>query len=199
MRDAATGELEARAPEPRGPEEFERMRRQAHGRAYTMAMRLTRNPVEAEDLLQDTYVKAWRGFQGYMPDRPFLNWILRIMQRAYLDERRRANPIREAGSLAGSVSRKDGSQIEIDVADDVLDAEDLLLHEEFAAELRSALEELPTVYRRALELCDIDGMSYEEIAQAQRTTVGTVRSRIHRGRKLLRKVTQLRGIRPPSR
>lgn len=175
------------------------MRKQAHGRAMTMAMRLTRNPVEAEDLLQDTYVKAWRGFQGYMPDRPFLNWILRIMQRAYLDSRRRTNPVREASSLVGAPTWRDGAAVEIDVPDDVADAEDLLLQEEFAAELRAALDELPTVYRRALELCDLEGLSYEEIAAAQCTTVGTVRSRIHRGRKLLRKLAQQRGIRPPTR
>jgi RNA polymerase sigma-70 factor (ECF subfamily) len=182
-----------------GEADFERMRKQTERRAYSMAVRLTGNPVEAEDLMQETYVKAWRGFEGYMPDRPFLNWILRIMQRAYLDMRRRSNPVRDAGSLLAMVSPKDGTLQEIEIADPSADAEDMMLHEEFISELRGALAELPAVYRRAIELRDLEGLTYEEIALQQGTTVGTVRSRIHRGRKILRGLAQSRGIVPPSR
>ena len=78
---------------------FHHMMGETRRRAYTMALQLTRNPSDAEDLMQDTYVKAWKGFDSYIPGRPFLNWLLRIMQRAYLDSRRRDNPIRKAESL----------------------------------------------------------------------------------------------------
>lgn len=69
--------------------EFEHMQAETRRRAYSMALQLTRNASEAEDLVQETYIKAWRAFDSYLPGRPFLNWILRIMQRAYLDFRRR--------------------------------------------------------------------------------------------------------------
>ena len=155
-------------------------------RAYTMALQLTRNPSDAEDLMQDTYVKAWRGFDTYMPGRPFLNWLLRIMQRAYLDARRRDNPIRKAESLNSMVSPSDGEVQELPIADDGPGPDERVMSEEFRAALMSALDELPEVYRSAIVLCDLESLSYSEIADRQGTTIGTVRSRIHRGRRLLR-------------
>lgn len=173
--------------------QFEDMVAGTRKRAYSMALQLTRNSAEAEDLVQDTFVKAWRGFDSYIPGRPFLNWLLRIMQRAYLDTRRRENPVRKAESLNSMVSPSDGDLQEIPVADTSSGPDDLAIAAEFAVELRSALKELPEVYRVAIELCDLEDMSYSEIADLQNTTVGTVRSRIHRGRKLLRDVIQKRG------
>ena len=73
------------------------------------------------------------------------------------------------------------------------------LMEEFRLELRRALNELPDVYRTAIEMCDIEELSYGEIADRQNTTIGTVRSRIHRGRKLLREIIQARGVNIPIR
>jgi RNA polymerase sigma-70 factor, ECF subfamily len=178
--------------------EFERMRERTERRAYSMALQLTRNASDAQDLLQETYVKAWKGFNSYMPGRPFLNWLLRIMQRAYLDDRRRDNPIRKADSLNSMVSPSDGEVQEIPIPDDALQADEELMREEFSAELKSALSELPTVYREAIYYCDIKEMSYQDIADLQGTTVGTVRSRIHRGRKLLRDVVIRKGIVRPS-
>lgn len=178
--------------------EFERMRERTERRAYSMALQLTRNASDAQDLLQETYVKAWKGFNSYMPGRPFLNWLLRIMQRAYLDDRRRDNPIRKADSLNSMVSPSDGEVQEIPIPDDALQADEELMMEEFSAELKSALSELPMVYREAIYYCDIKEMSYQDIADLQGTTVGTVRSRIHRGRKLLRDVVIRKGIVRPS-
>jgi RNA polymerase sigma-70 factor (ECF subfamily) len=173
---------------------FEALRVETERRAYSMALQLTRNPTEAEDLVQDTYLKAWRGFESYIPGRPFLNWLLRIMQRAYLDSRRRDNPIRRADSLNSMISPADGEVQEIPVADGSLTAEETMLRDEFNAELKLALCELPEVYRTAIILCDLEEMSYGEIADRQKTTIGTVRSRIHRGRKLLRDIIQARGL-----
>jgi RNA polymerase sigma-70 factor (ECF subfamily) len=174
--------------------QFDQMVEQTRRRAYSMAIQLTRNPSEAEDLLQETFVKAWKGFDSYMPGRPFLNWLLRIMQRAYLDSRRRENPIRRAESLNNLISPSDGEVQELPIADHNPTPDEEALHAEFSAELRAALNELPEVYRMAIQLVDLEGLSYSEIADNQKTTIGTVRSRIHRGRKLLRDIVQKRGI-----
>lgn len=167
---------------------FQNMMSDTRRRAYTMALQLTRNPSDAEDLVQDTYVKAWKGFDSYIPGRPFLNWLLRIMQRAYLDSRRRENPIRKAESLNSMISPSDGEVQELPIADGAPTPDEEVLHEEFKKELFEALDQLPEVYRNAITMCDLENLSYSEIAEKQKTTIGTVRSRIHRGRKLLRDI-----------
>lgn len=167
---------------------FQMMIGDTRRRAYTMAFQLTRNSADAEDLMQETYIKAWKGFDSYIPGRPFLNWLLRIMQRAYLDSRRRENPIRKAESLNSMISPHDGEVQEIPVADQNPTPDTEILQEEFKNQLYKALNELPEVYQSAIRMCDIEGMSYHEIAEIQSTTIGTVRSRIHRGRRLLRDI-----------
>lgn len=174
--------------------QFEALMGQTQRRAYSMAYQLTRNPSEAEDLVQDTFVKAWRGFDSYSPGRPFLNWLLRIMQRAYLDSRRRDNPIRKADSLNSMISPTDGEVQELPIPDRGPSPDDEVIYSEFKSDLQRALRELPDVYREAIELCDLDGLSYAEIADIQKTTIGTVRSRIHRGRKFLRDVAMNHGF-----
>jgi len=172
---------------------FHDMMADTRRRAYTMALQLTRNPSDAEDLMQDTYVKAWRGFDSYIPGRPFLNWLLRIMQRAYLDSRRRDNPIRKAESLNSMISPSDGEVQELPISDGGPTPDEEILHQEFRKNLHAALNELPEVYRDAITMCDLEEMSYSEIADMQKTTIGTVRSRIHRGRRLLREIIQRKG------
>jgi RNA polymerase sigma-70 factor (ECF subfamily) len=188
---SALVEISDRTPEDL--QRFQSMMTDTKRRAYTMALQLTRNPADAEDLVQDTYVKAWRGFDSYIPGRPFLNWLLRIMQRAYLDSRRRDNPIRKAESLNSMISPSDGEVQELPIADDGPTPDESILQDEFRRELYSALNELPDVYRTAIVMCDLESLSYSEIADAQKTTIGTVRSRIHRGRRLLREIMMKRG------
>lgn len=165
---------------------FQSMVDDTRRRAYTMALQLTRNPTDAEDLMQETYLKAWKGFDSYIPGRPFLNWLLRIMQRAYLDNRRRDNPIRKAESLNSMISPSDGEVQELPIADTAPMPDEEVMREEFRGHLMDALKQLPEVYRTAITLCDLESLSYSEIADIQGTTIGTVRSRIHRGRRLLR-------------
>ena len=173
---------------------FHQMIEDTRRRAYSMALQLTRNPSDAEDLMQETFVKAWRGFDTYMPGRPFLNWLLRIMQRAYLDNRRRDNPIRRAESLHSMISPSDGEVQDMPIADMGPTPDQEVLHDEFRIQLHEALNELPEVYRLAIVMCDLEGLSYAEIAEQQRTTIGTVRSRIHRGRRLLRDIVVKSGL-----
>ncbi len=172
---------------------FHAMMADTERRAYTMALQLTRNAADAEDLVQDTYVKAWRGFESYTPGRPFLNWLLRIMQRAYLDGRRRDNPIRKAESLNSMVSPTDGEVQELPIADTAPMPDEEVIHDEMKNQLHAALGQLPDVYRSAITMCDLEGLSYHEIADQQGTTIGTVRSRIHRGRRLLRDIVTKNG------
>lgn len=187
--------------EPRSDTEFRRfedMMSDTRRRAYSMALQLTRNPSDAEDLMQDTFLKAWRGFDSYMPGRPFLNWLLRIMQRAYLDSRRRDNPIRRAESLNSMISPADGEVQELPIPDLSAGPEDAIVRKEFVGDVRAALQLLPEVYRAAIVMCDLEDMSYGEIADKQGTTIGTVRSRIHRGRKLLRDIILKNGLELPD-
>lgn len=173
---------------------FETMIDEHRRRAYRMAMQLTRNTAEAEDLMQDTFIKAWKGFDSYVPGRPFLNWLLRIMQRTYLDAKRRDNPIRRADSIHSLLSPSDGDVQELQVVDKARTPDLEYIDNDFAMRVRQALNELPPVYRQAIELCDLEGLNYSEIADRQGTTIGTVRSRIHRGRKFLREVAIRRGL-----
>ena len=177
---------------------FQEMMDSTERRAYNMALQLTRNRSDAEDLVQDTYIKAWKGFDSYIPGRPFLNWLLRIMPRAYLDSRRRDNPIRKAESLNSMISPADGEVQELPIPDAAPTPDEEVIHEEFSRELHKALDELPDVYRSAIVMCDLEGLSYSEIADVQNTTIGTVRSRIHRGRKFLRDIAQRNGIGLPK-
>lgn len=174
--------------------QFEEMLALTKRRAFSMALQLTRNVADAEDLMQETFLKAWRGFDSYIPGRPFLNWLLRIMQRAYLDTRRRENPIRRAESLNSMISPSDGEVQELPIPDQSPMPDEELFHIEWTNQLHVALDQLPEVYRSAITMCDLEEMSYGEIAEVQNTTIGTVRSRIHRGRRMLRDICQRAGI-----
>ena len=167
-------------------ETFEKLIGISKKRAYRMAFELTRNATDAEYLIQETYLKAWKGFDSYAIDKPFLNWLLRIMQRAYLDSRRRANPIRKADSLQAIAQTVEGEIQELTIADQSPIASDEVLFVEYQEQLSRSLDAIPEIYATAIRQCDLEGMSYHEIAEQQNTTIGTVRSRIHRGRKLLR-------------
>ncbi|MCE9560406.1 MAG: sigma-70 family RNA polymerase sigma factor [Armatimonadetes bacterium] len=167
---------------------FDALMAETRRRAYAMALQLTGNPSEAEDLVQETYIKAWRGFASYQDDRSFLNWLLRILQRANLDLRRRDNPIRKADSLNSLVSPSDGEVQELQIVDTSPLPDKNFENAEELSEIGRALATLPEVYGQALLLCDVQEFSYSEIAEAQGTTVGTVRSRIHRGRRMLREI-----------
>lgn len=167
---------------------FEQLRRDTYSRALNLAMQLTGNRTEAEDLVQDAYVKAWRKFESYQEDRPFLNWILRIVQRHNLDLRRRDNPIRRAESIYQRRSLQDDEVTEISIPNPLDNPLTDVMRLESIDALWAALAKLPTPYADAVRLCDIEGLSYQEIAEAQGTSLGTVRSRIHRARLMLRSI-----------
>jgi RNA polymerase sigma-70 factor (ECF subfamily) len=173
---------------------FESMVGMASKRAYSLAIELTSNRSEAEDLLQDATIKAWKGFHTFDGQRSFLNWFLRIVQHAYLDRRRRENPIRNAESLTVHTGGANGESSEISIISSDQGPHQVVIGRMMEKAIRDALNDIPEVYRRAIESCDLEGHSYSEIAELTNTTVGTVRSRIHRGRKLLRSSLRAKGL-----
>ncbi len=173
---------------------FEKLVDQTEKKAYSAALYLTHDQDEADDLVQETYIKAWRNFGRYIKGKPFLNWILKMMQRLYIDKKRRNRLRDQTESTLIYTSQKTGKLQEIEVADIRLNPEEEILKREFEKEMIYLFFKLPMVYLHTILMCDIGGMSYKEIAALQQASMGTVRSRIHRGRKLLRKMIQDKGI-----
>jgi RNA polymerase sigma-70 factor (ECF subfamily) len=151
-------------------------------RVYRLAYRLTGNPHDAADLTQDVFVRVFRSLSSYTPGT-FEGWLHRITTNLFLDGVRRKQRIRfdTLGEDAGErLAAPDPGPAQ--VYDDT----------HFDSDVQRALDELPPDFRAAVVLCDIEGLSYEEIAATLGIKLGTVRSRIHRGRALLRASLQHR-------
>jgi RNA polymerase sigma-70 factor (ECF subfamily) len=147
------------------------------GRVYRLAYRLTGNAYDAEDLTQEVFVRVFRSLSTYTPGT-FEGWLHRITTNLFLDQARRKSKIRfdalgeDADSrLPGRVPSPDTQFVDLLFDDDV----------------EAALADLPPDFRAAVVLCDIEGLSYDEIADVLDLKLGTVRSRIHRGRTMLRR------------
>lgn len=162
---------------------FENLMRRTYRQAYSFAVKLSGNSAEAEDLVQETYMRAYRFFHRYDESLPFTNWLYRIMSNAHIDMVRRRQRIK-------STSLEQPSQTgtsTIDVPDPAATAERSMLDDAMGEHVTEALAHMTPEFRTAVLLADVEGMAYEEIADVMCTSVGTVRSRIHRGRKQLRK------------
>jgi RNA polymerase sigma-70 factor (ECF subfamily) len=146
-------------------------------RVYRLAYRLTGNPHDAEDLTQEVFVRVFRSLSSYTPGT-FEGWLHRITTNLFLDQARRKAKIRFDALADDAETRIPSRAVTPDVA--VLDGL-------FDDDVESALAALPPDFRAAVVLCDIEGLSYEEIADVLGLKLGTVRSRIHRGRTMLRK------------
>ena len=148
-----------------------------HGRfLYTVAYRLTGNHDDAQDLVQEVLLRVRRGLETYRPGS-LEGWLSRITTNTFLDEtrRRRRRPV---DLLPEEPDRVVAPSPPADVA---------LASEVLPDDLQDALRSLPDDYRAAVVMCDVVGLSYQEISESLGVPVGTVRSRIHRGRALLRK------------
>jgi RNA polymerase sigma-70 factor, ECF subfamily len=167
--------------------EFEALYVRSNRRAYNLAYRLLGNATEAEDVTQDAYVRAWRHFGQYDRSRPFEGWLFRIVTNLVVDRRRRQKRVPMYSLDAPLDVDSDGSPLTLDIADSSSDPEALLLRDLFSEPLQKALDALPPDYRSAVLLADVEDRSYEEIAHIMRCPIGTVRSRIHRARQMLRR------------
>ena len=161
---------------------FERLLHQTHRQAYAFACRLTGNSNEAEDLVQETFVRACRFFHRYDPSYPFTGWLYRIMSNAHIDM------VRRRGRLKTTSIDSTGFDGESawDLPDDTARPDRDLMNGQVDAALQAGLAGMNPDFRAAVVLADIEGMAYEEVAKTMGTSIGTVRSRIHRGRKQLR-------------
>jgi RNA polymerase sigma-70 factor (ECF subfamily) len=157
-------------------------------RVYRLAYRLTGNPHDAEDLTQEVFVRVFRSLGSYTPGT-FEGWLHRITTNLFLDLARRRQRIRFEGlgqDVEGRLSGGDPTPAEA-FDDRHLDGD-----------IQDALRDLAPEYRAAVVLCDIEGLSYEEIAVTLGVKIGTVRSRIHRGRGQLRTALEHRRPRRPG-
>ena len=144
---------------------------------YGAALRLTRNPADAEDLVQDTYVKAFRAARQFKPGSNLKAWLFTILYNAYRNRRR------DSGRDPVDV---DSGQVELSSqADPAAGPEQRLLREALDADVRAALDSLPETFRDAVWASDVDEFSYAEIAEMLGIPPGTVMSRISRGRRML--------------
>ena len=163
------------APADWTPPSWDEVVRLHSARVYRLAYRLTGNKADAEDLTQDVFVRVFRSLADYTPGT-FEGWLHRITTNLFLDQVRRKARIRFE-ALPDDAERVAGREPSpAQQVDDAL----------FDPDVQAALDALPPDFRAAVVLCDIEGLSYDEIAATLGIKIGTVRSRIHRGRSQLR-------------
>ena len=149
---------------------------------YNYALRMTGNADDARDLLQETFLKAYRFWDKYEKGTNVRAWLFRIMKNTYI------NLYRQAVKEPDTVDYNDIQNYHNIIRENSADANDLqekLFGHLLDDNVTEALESLPEEFRTVVILCDIEGLTYEEIAEFVECPVGTVRSRLHRGRKLL--------------
>jgi len=153
---------------------------------YGVSCRMTKSSVEAEDLVQDTIVKAMRARGQYQPGTNIKAWLLRILTNTFINRYRRGGLERDVLEGPDADPLTDG-WVGANTMRAMRDPETAALKPIIEAEVSRALEELPEDFRLAVVLSDIEELSYKEIAEAMGCPIGTVMSRLHRGRKLLQK------------
>ena len=164
------------------------------GQLYPAALRMTRNPTDAEDLVQETSVKAYAAFQQFTPGTNLRAWLNRILTTTFINvyRKRRREPQQ---ALGGDLQEWQMSADRL--TPPVPSAEAEALDRTTDSDLLRALRDLPGEFRTAVYLADIEGYPYREIAEMMGTPVGTVMSRLHRGRKKIREqLTGRRSWRP---
>ena len=179
--------------------EFEKLVSRTQRQAYNMAYRMTGNRDDAEDLTQEAYLRAYRSFDKYDRALPFENWFFRILSNLFVDRLRR-KPKQTPLSLSQSLANSEGDDdFTLEVPDEESNPEVTMMRDVVDERLQKALEAMPKDFRNAVLLCDVEGMSYAEIADQMGTSIGTVRSRIHRGRLMLRKLVEGETAKPRRR
>ena len=156
---------------------------------FSTALRMTRNRSDAEDLVQETYIKGWRSFHTFQEGTNLRAWLFRIMTNTYINKY--------------NAQKRKGTEVELDDVEELFlykrlgsidqsqlssSAEDQMLELFTDDEVKNALEELPDDFRIPVLLSDVDGFSYKEISKMLEIPIGTVMSRLHRGRKAMQKM-----------
>jgi RNA polymerase sigma-70 factor, ECF subfamily len=153
---------------------------------YSTALRMTRNAADAEDLIQETYLRAYRGYNNFEEGTNLRAWLFRILTNTYINSyraRQRRPQESELGDLEDLYLYKRISGVDASSRS----AEDTLFDLFTDDEVKKALEDLPESFRLPVLLADVQGFSYKEIAEMLDVPIGTVMSRLHRGRKAMQK------------
>ena len=166
------------------PPAFEDLAMPLFDSAYNFAYWLVRNQADAEDLVQETYLKALRGFASFQPGSNFRGWIFQILKNTFLTARARTQR-REAVTF----SSEEGL---LELPANSEGVESILFERSRLDAIRSAIERLPVIFREVLLLCEVEEASYREIAEILSIPIGTVMSRLARARKAVRE--SLRGM-----
>ncbi|MFQ5967179.1 MAG: sigma-70 family RNA polymerase sigma factor [Acidimicrobiia bacterium] len=167
---------------------FERDAMEYAPQLYSAALRMTRNPADAEDILQETFLKAYRAYDTFEEGTNLRAWLFRILTNTYINRYRKQ--IRRPSEVdLGDIEdlylyRRVGSAA---VSDSLRSAEEEVLDTFVESEVKDAVESLPEHFRLPVLLADVEGFSYKEIAEIMDIPIGTVMSRLHRGRKALQK------------
>lgn len=149
---------------------------------YNYALRMTRNAEDASDLLQETYLKAYRFWDKFEQGTNLRAWLFRIMKNTYINLYRKE--VKEPDTVDYDEIESYYNIIRDESSDDN-DLQQKIFGQLLDDDVSKALESLPEEFKTVVILCDIEGLSYEEIAEFLQIPVGTVRSRLHRGRKIL--------------
>jgi RNA polymerase sigma factor (sigma-70 family) len=173
--------------------EFEELAMSMVNSVYNLARWLARNDHDAEDLVQETYLKAFRSFSSFQAGTNFRAWIFRILRNTFLKSR----PLRERQLMVGLDSEE---QI-IPAFATCTTPESLFIDSSGIAAIRTAIEELPAIYREVILMCDVEEASYKEIAEILSIPIGTVMSRLARARRTVREAlrpTETKRVQSPS-
>ena len=172
----------ATSPENSSVADFEELALPLANSVFNLARWLVRNDDDARDLVQETYLKAFRGFHSFQPGTNFRAWVFRILRNTFLNS---LTGLRETPTVSLD-SDEEGSQL----AAEIETPETIILRSASSQLLQDAIAGLPVHYRETLLLSDVEGLSYREIAEILSIPIGTVMSRLARGRKLVRESLQ---------
>jgi len=151
---------------------------------YNTAYRMTRNAEDAEDLVQETYLKAYRYYDKFEEGTNFKAWLFKIMKNTFINNYRKKQQVPALSDFA-DIEESFETQVNEDAAPKIKNPEEELLENVLDADVQQALDKLPPDYRMVVLLADLEGFSYKEIAEILEVPVGTVMSRLYRGRRLL--------------
>ena len=179
--------------QPHEIEAFEGLLERYGRRIYQLAYRMAGNDADAKDLAQEAFIRVYRAFSRIDPQANLESWLYRIVTNLYIDMLRRRPKVRIESLDAPLVTAK-GDEVSREVPDESADPEETVLNTQLDADIQRALAALSVDLRMVVVLSDIEGRSYEEISEALRIPVGTVKSRLHRARRMLQ--TRLRHLMP---